>query len=104
MPAEYLAEDQRSTLTRRQVLEGRYERKTDALASGRELSRVGLCRQHPRVCYRRDPGSLVKHRLERRFDRRARWGDPVPDGYARLSLGIEDTDDVVADIAQALRQ
>jgi cystathionine gamma-lyase len=36
-------------------------------------------------------------------DRRARWGDPVPDGFARLSLGIEDTDDIVADIDHALR-
>ena len=35
-------------------------------------------------------------------DRRARWGDPVSDGFARISLGIEDTDDLVADIEQAL--
>lgn len=35
-------------------------------------------------------------------DRRARWGDPVADGFARLSLGIEDTDDLVADIERAL--
>jgi cystathionine gamma-lyase len=35
-------------------------------------------------------------------DRRARWGDPVTDGFARLSLGIEDTDDLVADIERAL--
>ena len=35
-------------------------------------------------------------------DRRARWGDPVRDGFARISLGIEDTDDLVADIEQAL--
>lgn len=35
-------------------------------------------------------------------DRRARWGDPVPDGFVRFSLGIEDTDDLVADIAEAL--
>lgn len=37
-------------------------------------------------------------------DRRARWGDPVGDGFARLSLGIEDTDDIVADIDGALSQ
>jgi cystathionine gamma-lyase len=37
------------------------------------------------------------------LDRRARWGDPVSAGFARLSLGIEDTDDVIADIEQALR-
>ena len=36
-------------------------------------------------------------------DRRARWGDPVGDGFARISLGIEDTDDVIADFEQALR-
>ncbi|MGD9618644.1 MAG: cystathionine gamma-lyase [Mycolicibacterium sp.] len=35
-------------------------------------------------------------------DRRARWGDPVPAGFARLSLGIEDTDDLLGDIEQAL--
>ncbi|MCQ4119278.1 cystathionine gamma-lyase [Rhodococcus tibetensis] len=35
-------------------------------------------------------------------DRRARWGDPVPDGFARLSCGIEDTDDLLADLEQAL--
>jgi cystathionine gamma-lyase len=36
-------------------------------------------------------------------DRRARWGDPVAAGFARISAGIEDTDDLVADIDQALR-
>jgi len=35
-------------------------------------------------------------------DRRARWGDPVSDGFARISLGIEDTDDLIADFDQAL--
>lgn len=35
-------------------------------------------------------------------DRRARWGDPVGDGFVRVSLGIEDTDDVIADIERAL--
>ncbi|HET6731169.1 cystathionine gamma-lyase [Mycobacterium sp.] len=35
-------------------------------------------------------------------DRRARWGDPVGEGFARISLGIEDTDDLIADIEQAL--
>ena len=35
-------------------------------------------------------------------DRRARWGDPVPEGFVRISLGIEDTDDVVADFRRAL--
>lgn len=35
-------------------------------------------------------------------DRRARWGDPVPAGFARFSMGIEDTDDVIADLNAAL--
>lgn len=35
-------------------------------------------------------------------DRRARWGDPVSEGFARISAGIEDTDDLVTDIEQAL--
>ena len=36
------------------------------------------------------------------IDRRARWGDPVGAGFVRMSLGIEDTDDVIADIEFAL--
>ncbi|HKV19704.1 MAG TPA: cystathionine gamma-lyase [Mycobacterium sp.] len=36
-------------------------------------------------------------------DRRARWGDPVGEGFARISAGIEDTEDLVADIERALR-
>jgi len=35
-------------------------------------------------------------------DRRARWGDPVADGFARISAGIEDTDDLIADLEHAL--
>lgn len=35
-------------------------------------------------------------------DRRARWGDAVSDGFARISLGIEDTDDLIADFEHAL--
>lgn len=35
-------------------------------------------------------------------DRRARWGDPVGAGFARISAGIEDTDDLIADIERAL--
>lgn len=35
-------------------------------------------------------------------DRRARWGDDVAAGFVRLSCGIEDTDDVVADVLTAL--
>jgi cystathionine gamma-lyase len=35
-------------------------------------------------------------------DRRAQWGDPVPSGLIRLSCGIEDPDDLVADLTAAL--
>ena len=35
-------------------------------------------------------------------DRRARWGDAVPDGLVRLSCGVEDTDDLLADVIGAL--
>lgn len=36
-------------------------------------------------------------------ERRARWGaDDVPPGFIRLSIGLEDPDDLIADIAQAL--
>jgi cystathionine gamma-lyase len=35
-------------------------------------------------------------------DRRARWGDPVPEGFARISAGIEDTDDLIEDIQRSL--
>jgi cystathionine gamma-lyase len=35
-------------------------------------------------------------------DRRARWGDAVEPGFARISLGIEDTDDLLADVTGAL--
>ncbi|MFD4366497.1 cystathionine gamma-lyase [Rhodococcus sp. NPDC058521] len=36
------------------------------------------------------------------LDRRARWGDAVADGFVRLSGGIEDTADLVADLEAAL--
>lgn len=36
-------------------------------------------------------------------ERRARWGgDAVPDGFVRLSAGCEDSDDLLADLDQAL--
>lgn len=35
-------------------------------------------------------------------DRRARWGDAVPEGLVRLSAGIEDTEDLVDDVLGAL--
>ena len=38
------------------------------------------------------------------IDRRARWGDRVPEGFVRLSAGIEDTDDLVADVERALAE
>ncbi len=40
--------------------------------------------------------------LHTSVDRRARWGDDVAAGFARISAGIEDTDDLVADITAAL--
>lgn len=36
--------------------------------------------------------------LHSTIDRRARWGDQVPEGFVRLSCGIEDTADVVNDL------
>jgi cystathionine gamma-lyase len=35
-------------------------------------------------------------------DRRAQWGDDTSAGFVRLSCGIEDTEDVLADVAAAL--
>ncbi|MFD7917913.1 cystathionine gamma-lyase [Streptomyces sp. NPDC059740] len=36
-------------------------------------------------------------------ERRGRWGgDDVPEGFVRFSVGVEDTDDLVADVARAL--
>lgn len=35
-------------------------------------------------------------------DRRAQWGDDTPPGFLRISCGIEDTADLVADITAAL--
>jgi cystathionine gamma-lyase len=35
-------------------------------------------------------------------DRRARWGDQVSEGFVRISCGIEDTVDLLADVERAL--
>lgn len=35
-------------------------------------------------------------------DRRAWWGDDVTEGFVRLSCGVEDTDDLLADLAAGL--
>ncbi|MFF5226579.1 cystathionine gamma-lyase [Dactylosporangium sp. NPDC000521] len=35
-------------------------------------------------------------------DRRAQWGDDTPEGLIRLSCGVEDTDDLAADVRKAL--
>lgn len=35
-------------------------------------------------------------------ERRARWGDDVPDGFVRLSVGIEPTAELLADLRRAL--
>ena len=41
--------------------------------------------------------------IVRRFLHRARWGgDVVPEGFIRLSAGIEEADDLIADIGKAL--
>lgn len=40
--------------------------------------------------------------LHTSVDRRARHGDAVGDGFARISAGIEDTDDLVSDVVAAL--
>lgn len=40
--------------------------------------------------------------LHSTVDRRAQWGDPVPDGFVRFSAGCEDTDDLVRDVRHAL--
>jgi cystathionine gamma-lyase len=37
-------------------------------------------------------------------DRREQWGDDAPSGLVRLSCGVEDTADLVADIEAALRE
>ena len=37
-------------------------------------------------------------------DRRARWGDEVPDGYVRLSVGCEPTEALWSDLDRALRE
>lgn len=37
-------------------------------------------------------------------ERRARWGDDVPDGFVRLSVGCEPTDALVSDIEDSLAQ
>ncbi|GAA3866039.1 cystathionine gamma-lyase [Saccharothrix violaceirubra] len=40
--------------------------------------------------------------LHTSVDRRAQWGDPVPEGLVRLSAGCEDTADLVRDVLGAL--
>ncbi len=35
-------------------------------------------------------------------ERRARWGDAVPEGFVRLSVGLEDPGELLADVAHAL--
>jgi cystathionine gamma-lyase len=37
-------------------------------------------------------------------DRRAQWGDDTAEGFVRLSCGIEDEPDLLADLAAALDQ
>jgi cystathionine gamma-lyase len=40
--------------------------------------------------------------LHTSMDRRAQWGDPVPEGLVRLSAGCEDTADLVEDVLRSL--
>ncbi|MFC5052743.1 cystathionine gamma-lyase [Saccharothrix xinjiangensis] len=40
--------------------------------------------------------------LHTTLDRRAQWGDPVPEGLVRVSAGCEDTADLVADFLDSL--
>lgn len=40
--------------------------------------------------------------LHSTVDRRARWGDPVPEGFVRFSCGVEDTADLVRDVVGSL--
>ena len=40
--------------------------------------------------------------LHSTVDRRAQWGDPVPEGFVRFSCGTEDTADLVADVLASL--
>jgi len=40
--------------------------------------------------------------LHTTVDRRAQWGDAVPEGFLRISCGVEDTGDIVRDIMRAL--
>ncbi|GLZ35484.1 putative cystathionine gamma-lyase [Lentzea sp. NBRC 105346] len=40
--------------------------------------------------------------LHSSLDRRAQWGDPVPEGLCRFSAGCEDPADLVADVLRAL--
>lgn len=35
-------------------------------------------------------------------ERRARWGDDVPDGFVRLSVGVEPTAELLADLERAM--
>jgi cystathionine gamma-lyase len=40
--------------------------------------------------------------LHSSVDRRARWGDPVAEGFVRFSCGTEDTADLVTDVLTSL--
>jgi cystathionine gamma-lyase len=42
--------------------------------------------------------------LHSSVDRRARWGDPVAEGFVRFSCGTEDTADLVTDVLTALER
>jgi len=46
---------------------------------------------------------ILRAGLHTTAERRARWGgDAVAEGFIRLSVGCEDSQDIIDDIAQAL--
>ena len=75
-----------------------------ALASARRAGRFGGQRAREgdarplRVRPERIVRAIPRQVLE---EERARIG--IPDGFLRLSIGIEDADDIIADIEQALK-
>ena len=90
-----------------EALEGRVAY-ASALAGRRagDLARAADRRGTPRLSS--TPVSLVSEAtsfggVHSTAERRARWGsDDVPEGFIRFSCGIEDTEDLVADVLQAL--
>ena len=90
------AEDPSFALAARQMLRPERRRLRGAGRRGRRPAAAGA----PAGSGRRRPASAG---CTAPIDRRAQWGaDAVAPGFVRLSCGIEDTDDLVADLAAAL--